>query len=293
MAELQRIEGLGFHAVTVSEHYTQGWVMDALTAMNFALASTERLRALPLVLNNDLHHPAVLAKAIATADVLSAGRAALGIGAGWLKDDYAALGADYDAAPVRIERLQEALQIITAFFAGAPVTFDGRHYKLAALEALPRPVQTPRPPILVGGGGAKMLAVAGRFADIVGIHAELGPGGFDEGAAEDLTRVSIDKKIDLVTQVATQAGRPAPEIQFTSYDVNVEGIQATAIRPAFSDYIEAHGTSFANSPASLRGDVERCVDKLQGWREELGISYWSLGGNLDAIAPIVERLSTE
>ena len=115
-AELRHVEDLGFHAVAVSEHYSRGWTMDALTAMNFALASTTRLRAIPLVLNNDLHHPAILAKAIATADVLSGGRTAVGIGAGWLVDDYKALGANYDIASIRIDRLTEALQIITMFF---------------------------------------------------------------------------------------------------------------------------------------------------------------------------------
>ena len=128
----------------------------------FALASTTHLHAVPLVLNNDLHHPAMLAKAIATADVLSNGRAAVGIGAGWLVDDYDALGLDYEAAPVRITRLEEALQVMTAFFAGAPVTFVGGHYRLTDLEAIPLAIQVPRPPILVGGGGARMLAVAGR-----------------------------------------------------------------------------------------------------------------------------------
>lgn len=103
-ASLRRIEDLGFHAVTVSEHYSRGWEMDALTAMNFALASTTRLRAMPLVMNNDLHNPAILAKAIATADVLSDGRAAVGIGAGWLGDDYKALGAEFEAPTVRIGR---------------------------------------------------------------------------------------------------------------------------------------------------------------------------------------------
>src|ERR1700748_1601978 len=90
--ELRRIEDLGFHAVGVSEHFTHGWAMDALTAMNFALAATSRLRALPLVLTNDLHHPALLAKAVATAGALSGGRAGVGIGAGWLAGDYRALG---------------------------------------------------------------------------------------------------------------------------------------------------------------------------------------------------------
>ena len=292
-AALRRIENLGFHAVVVSEHYSRGWTMDALTAMNFALASTTRLRAMPLVLNNDLHHPAILAKAIATADVLSGGRAAVGIGAGWLVDDYKALGADWDPAPVRIDRLAEALQIITAFFTGLPVTFGGRHYRLDGLEALPQPVQDPRPPVLVGGGGPRMLALAGSLADIVGVHARLGPHGFDAGAAEGLSRKSVVQKINLVAAAASKAGRPVPAIQFTCYDVYIAGVQATPIRPSFSDFIDAHPADFANSPTSLRGDIGKCVDDLQRWRDELGISYWNLGGNLDVIAPIVARLSAE
>jgi probable F420-dependent oxidoreductase len=292
-AELRRIEDLGFHAVAVSEHYSHGWTMDALTAMNFALANTTRLRAMPLVLNNDLHHPAILAKAIATADVLSRGRAAVGIGAGWLVDDYRTLGADYDAAPVRIDRLTEALQIIIAFFAGLPVTFDGRYYRLDGLEALPRPVQNPRPPVLVGGGGPRMLAVAGSLADVVGIHPRLGPGGFDAAAAKELSRASIDTKISLVAAAASQAGRPMPAIQFTCYDVNIAGVQVTPIRPSFSDFINTHPASFADSPTSLRGEIPKCVDDLQRWRDELGISYWNLGSKVEAIAPIVARLSAE
>lgn len=292
-AELRRIEDLGFHAVTVSEHYSRGWTMDALTAMNFALASTKRLRAIPLVLNNDLHHPVILAKAIATADVLSGGRAAVGIGAGWLVDDYKALGASYDTAPIRVDRLSEALQIITMFFTGLPVKFDGHHYRLECLEALPRSVQDPRPPVLVGGGGPRMLALAGSLADIAGVHLQHGPGGFDARAAEGLSRANINKKIGLVAAAASEAGRPAPAIQFTCYDVNIAGVQVTPVRPSFSDFIDANPASFADSPTSLRGEVSKCADDLQRWREELGISYWNLGGDVDAIAPIVARLSSE
>jgi probable F420-dependent oxidoreductase len=292
-ADLRHIEDLGFHSVVVSEHYNHGWAMDALTAMNFALASTTRLRAMPLVLNNDLHHPGILAKAIATADFLSAGRAAVGIGAGFLKDDYRALGAVYDAPSVRIHRLLEALQIITAFFSGSPVTFDGYHYKLDGLEALPRPVQTPRPPILVGGSGAKMLVLAGRYADIAGVYWRQGRYAFDEKAADGRSRASIDKKIRTVLTAASDAGRSAPEIQFTCYDVNIGGVQVTPIQPSFSDYTAAHPLDFADSPAFLHGDVDKCVDDLQRWSEELGISYWYLGGNVDAVAPIVARLSAE
>jgi probable F420-dependent oxidoreductase len=288
---LHCIEDYGFHAVAISEHFSQGWAMDSLTAMNFALAATSRLRVLPLVVNNDLHHPAILAKAIATADVLSGGRAALGIGAGWLADDYRALGAALDPASVRIERLDEALGIITAFFDGPAVTSHGKHYDITGLEALPRPVQKPRPPILVGGGGPRMLAVAGRHADIVGLHPKLGSGGFDATAAAELTRDSMKQKLQWVADAAARAGRTNPQTQFTCYDVNIGGTQVTPVRPGFSDYIAAHPQDFGDSPAALSGDVSKCVDDLVRWNEELGISHWNLGGDLAAIAPIVARLS--
>jgi len=291
--ELQRIEDLGFHAVAISEHYSQGWAMEALTAMNFALASTTKLRAMPLVLNNDLHHPAVLAKAICTAHVLSAGRVGLGLGAGWLRDDYQALGADFSPAPARVARLEEALRVITAFFAGGLLTFDGEYYKLDGLEALPPVTRGPRPPILVGGGGTKILGLAARYADIVGLHPRMGPGGFNQAAADQLSRPGVEEKLGLVAASAARAGKPAPAIQMTCYDVNISNVQVTSIKLSFSDYIAAHPRRFANSPVSLRGDVEKCVDDLRRWNEELGISYWNLGGRLDAVAPIVARLSTE
>lgn len=267
--------------------------MDALTAMNFALASTTRLRAMPLVLNNDMHHPAVLAKAIATADVLSSGRVAVGIGAGWLEDDYRSLGAGYDTASVRISRLEEALQIITAFFTGMPVSFNGRYYKLNSYETLPCPVQIPRPPILVGGSGTRILTLAGGYADIVSVQAKPRPAGFEQKAARVLSRASIDERLSLIACAASRAGRPAPDIQFTCYDVNIGGVQVTPIQSSFSDYIEAYSAEFGDSPVSLRGDVSKCVDDLRRWKDELGVSYWQLGGDVDAIAPIVAQLSTE
>lgn len=290
-AELRRIEDLGFHAVAVSEHFSHGWTMEALTAMTFAVAQTKSLHAMTLVLANDLHHPAILAKSVATADALSGGRVALGLGAGWLEDDYRALGVSCDTPGIRIKRLDEALQIITAFFNDTQVTFGGDHYRVTGLEALPRPVRHRRPPILVGGGGPKILDLAGRRADIVGLHPRLGPAGFTAGSAAGVSRASIDKKIALIATAAGGAGRPMPDIQFTCYDVNIDGVQLTNVRPGFSDYIGEHGAEFADSPVSLRGDAAKCVDDLQRWREELGISYWHLGPNVDAVAPIVAQLA--
>jgi probable F420-dependent oxidoreductase len=292
-ADLRRIEDLGFHSVTISEHYSRGWAMDSLTAMNFALASTSRLRVMPLVINNDMHHPAILAKAIATSDVLSSGRAALGLGAGWLEDDYSALGADYDLASVRISRLEEALRIITAFFTGMPVTFNGNYYRLDGLEALPRPIQTPRPPILVGGSGPKVLTVAARYADIVSLQAKPGLARFEQKDARALSRAGVNQRLGLIACAASRAGRSAPDVQFTCYDVNIGGAQVTSVQPWFPKYIETHSIEFGDSPVSLRGSISKCVEDLLRWKDELGVTYWHLGRDVDAIAPIVARLSAE
>ena len=289
--QLRRLEDLGYHSVYGSEHFSDGWVTEALTGMAFAAAHTTRVQIFAMMLNNDLHHPAVLAKAIATANVLCNGRMGIGIGAGWNRGDYPPLGIEFDSAAVRIARLEESLQIIRLFFAGGEVNFHGAHYDISGLEALPA-VASP-PPILMGGGGKKMLTVAARNADIVGIHPRMRSAGFGPAAARELTRDSIRRKIEFVETVAHEAGRPRPAIQFLCFDINVDGRQVSRSRPGFTDYVEAHDDEFADSPGLLRGSVAKCVEDLRRWRDTLGISYWSLGPNIDAVAPIVSQLSVE
>jgi probable F420-dependent oxidoreductase len=272
---LRQIEDFGFHTVVVSEHYTDGWSMDALTAACFAVAHSQ-LEVLPLVLTNDLHHPAILAKAVATACSLSDGRLGIGLGAGWLEADYRALGVPFDSGSVRVDRLEEALQVIRGFFTSQALTFGGRYYQLDGLECLPR---VKRPKILVGGGGKRVLTLAGQYADIVGIQPRLGKTGFDATAAAQMTRRGFEEKLAIVRAAGN------PEIQLTCYDVKVGGTQATSFRPEFIDAL------LPDSPMLLRGDIEKCCDDLERWSVELGITYWNLGGNIEAVAPIVARLS--
>ena len=106
-------------------------------------------------------------KAMATLDVLSEGRVEVGLGAGWLQSDYQAADVPYDPAGVRVDRLEESLRVIKGLFGSAPLSFSGKHYRITALEGLPKPVQRPRPPLLIGGGGRRILSLAGRHADIV------------------------------------------------------------------------------------------------------------------------------
>ena len=161
-----------------------------MVAIAVAAEATTTLRIGMLVLGNDYKHPAVVAKEAATLDVLSDGRLELGLGAGWMLADYEQLGLPYDSAGTRIARLEEAIAVVKGCFAEGPFDFDGEHYRITGYDAQPAPVQRPHPPLLIGGGGRKVLRLAGREADIVGINPNLREGvvGADAVAEHDRAR---------------------------------------------------------------------------------------------------------
>jgi probable F420-dependent oxidoreductase len=292
---IRRIEDLGYSSVAISDHFTQGWVMDAIVAMAAAASATRRLRILSLVLGNDYRHPILTHKAIATLDLISGGRVELGIGAGWMESDYTAAGIPFDRPGVRLARLEESLRIIAGLFGDGPFSFRGEHYRIEALDGLPKSVQRPRPPILVGGGGPRALAIAARHADIVGLHARLPDGRLTSEAAEDLSAERMTQKVGWVRTAAADAGRSSDdiELQATVYLTRISdsGRTAAASISTFATLLAADPALVASSPAVLVGSVEQCVDTLIERRERFGISYVNLGSDLDAVAPIVARLA--
>ncbi len=294
-AELRRIEDLGFDSVAISEHLTGGWSMDALATMAAAGGATSRLRLLSLVLSNEFRHPVLLHRAAATIDVLSGGRLELGLGTGWLAADFAASGLPMPSIGRRISRLAEALTVVKALFGPDPVSFTGEHYQVTGLPGLPRPVQLPHPPILVGGGGPRLLRLAAREADIVGIHARLAPAGIGPAAAAELGPEAVAEKVGWVRAELERIGRPAAEVelQFTVYLARIEtsGRAAAATRSSFGAALGADPGLVATSPAVLVGTVDQCVELLHERRERFGLNYWHLGHDLDAAAQIVNRLS--
>lgn len=291
---VRRIEDLGFDTISVSDHFTRGWVMDPLAAMLAVTEATSWIRVLSLVLGNDYRHPVIVHKAIATIDALSGGRVELGLGAGWMGSDYAAAGIDLDPPAVRIERLGESVAIIKGLFEDAPLTYRGRHYQVTALDGLPKPTQTPRPPLLLGGGGRRVLELAGREADIVGIHCRLPDGQVTPAAAADLGADRIAQKVAWARAAAGASGRDPDTIewQFTVYLCRVSGSpSATAAdQSSFARLLGADPELLRDSPAVLIGDVERCVDVLLERRERFGLSYINIGPDVEAVAPIVARL---
>jgi probable F420-dependent oxidoreductase len=292
VAELRRLETLGFDTVAVSQHVTKGWQLGLVSTMAFAAASTSRLRVLSLVAQNDLHHPALLAKDIATIDALSGGRVELGVGPGWHGDDYTALGLTLKSGGTRVARLAEALEIFHRYFTMDTVDFVGDYYRINNMEALPRCVQRPNPPILVGAGSPRMLELAGRMADIVGLHARMGGEAIANTTIADLTAASIEAKVERVRAAAAAVGRATPRFQFSCYHVRVtDAPEGPGLRSSWAAPVEAEMDSLKGSPAVLVGTAAECAEKLLEWRERFGITYWHLGPDIDAVSRIVKRLT--
>jgi probable F420-dependent oxidoreductase len=266
--QLHRIEDLGFSSVSISDHLTGGWQMDPIVAMTVAAEATTRLRVLAMVFCNDFRHPFLLHRSMANLDVFSGGRVEIGLGAGWKADDYRVLGIPFDPPGERIARLAESIEVIKDLFT----------------DGVPRPVQQPRPPLLVGGGGRRVLELAGRTADIVGLSPRL--------PAEHVTPERLRQKVGWARAAAGAAGRPAGALELQQSIVDVR-LSHNGVTHRWSSSLARTipPEALAASPLVLHGDLSACVDTLVERREEYGVSYLHLGGNLDAAALIVAKLA--
>src|SRR6516165_1675092 len=211
--DVRRIEDLGFSAVSISDHLTAGWGMEATIAMMAAADATSTLRIQSLVLANDFRHPAVLHKALATIDVFSGGRLEIGLGTGWMASDYASTGLSLDPAAERSGRLEETVHILKGLFGEPAFSFNGEHYRIAELEGLPKPVQHPHPPLLLGGGGKRILSLAAREADIVSVYPSLRAGRLTTDLAADLSPDRTAEQVQWVRDAASAAGRQPADIE--------------------------------------------------------------------------------
>jgi probable F420-dependent oxidoreductase len=195
-------EDLGYSTLFVPDHF--GEQLAPGPALTAAADATTTLRVGTLVLDNDYKHPVVTAKEMATLDLLSSGRLELGIGAGWMASDYEQSGIPMDDAATRVDRLEEGLAVLKGLFAPGPFSYTGKHYQVTGLDGLPLPAQSPHPPIIIGGGGPRVLALAGREADIVGVNPAIQSGRVDAAAAQDGMAELTDRKVAWVRDAAGQ-----------------------------------------------------------------------------------------
>ncbi|MET0662269.1 MAG: TIGR03621 family F420-dependent LLM class oxidoreductase [Ilumatobacteraceae bacterium] len=286
----RRIEDLGYAVANMPDHFTDQ--LAPLPALQAVLDATTNLRAGALVFDNDYKHPLVLAKELATMDVLSDGRVDIGLGAGWMVSDYEQAGITYDPAGARIDRFVEALAVIKGVMGPGPFSFTGEHYTIKNYDGRPKPVQAPCPPIMIGGGGKRVLSIAAREADIVGVNASLHAGVIGAEAIATMTEEAVVDKVAIVADAARATGRlDAIELHIRTFFVSVtdDREQALADMGALAGL---EPDAIAASPFALVGTAAQIADDLIERRERLGFSYVTVGvGELDSFAPVVARLT--
>ena len=278
----RKAEDLGYSTLLLPDHF--GRQMAPLPALLAAALATSRLRVGTIVLDNDFRHPAVLAKEAATVHLLTDGRFELGIGAGWMEDDYRRSGLPFDPPGERVSRLAEAVRILKAFFTGeGPVTLHGRFYRVDGLE----PAPTGRVPLLIAGTRRRMLELAAREADIVGLE--------DHQFAERSTGSASINMADAEAQVAIV--RAAAGARFTDLELNVFAARTEvtddrhAALSRLTTQMHLETAEIERSHSFLVGSVHAIADQLQERRERLGISYVMIHDRvMDAFAPVVARL---
>ncbi|MGI9022451.1 MAG: TIGR03621 family F420-dependent LLM class oxidoreductase [Acidimicrobiales bacterium] len=287
-ATARRVEDEGYATLFMPDHLDDQW--SPVPALAAAAAATTTLRIGSLVLDNDFRHPVVLAKEAATLDVVSGGRLDLGMGAGWQRRDYEQSGTgSADAAP-RVERLGEAVAVVKGLFGGERFSFAGRHYMVSGLIGTPHPVQRPRPPILIGGGSPRVLALAGREADIVDVNFALRSGVVGPEIGPTGTAAATARKLGWVRAAAgSRFGDLELSVRvFVAHVTDERDEVAAGIACGFGlTPDEVLGT-----PHFLVGTVAQITDDLVRRREELGLSNVVFsGGALDDIAPVVACLA--
>lgn len=288
--QAQRVEAHGYDVATMPDHFDSQFApMPALQAI---LSATTTLRAGALVFDNDYRHPLVLAKELATMDVLSDGRVEIGLGAGWMISDYEQAGMEYDRAGVRIDRFVEGLAVIKGVMAAEPFSYDGEHYTIRGHDGFPKPVQRPHPPVIIGGGGPRVLGIAARAADIVGVNGTLHAGVIGPEAIATMTRDAVADKIAIVADAAREAGRlDHIEINVRTFFVSVTDDRDSQVE-ALAGMVGVDPRMIEESPFALVGNVGEICDTLVARREQFGFSYIIVGaGELDAFAPVVARLA--
>jgi probable F420-dependent oxidoreductase len=290
----QRVEQLGYSTFLIRDHFIQGdfnHQLAPIPALMAAADATKTLRVGSLVFANDYRHPVMLAKEAATLDLLSGGRFELGIGAGWLRSEYEQIGISFDPPGTRVERMQEALHVLKGVFADEPLTFKGRYYTITHLESFPKPSQKPHPPLLIGAGSKRMLSIAAREADIIGIL----PKALTNGTiSEDPTERFVETIAQKVEWILQAAGERFDEIEL-SMVVFIELTSNPQQRAAqiahergWSDITAEH---VLGMPSMLIGSIDQINEKIQTLREKYAFSYFVISDkSLETFAPIVAQL---
>ena len=282
----RQIEDLGYATLLIGDHPVGG-SFGPFSALTAAAAATTTLRVGCTVFANDYRHPVVLAKEAVTLDLLSDGRFELGLGAGWIKREYDQVGFAFDPPRTRVGRLSEAVHLLRRLWSGETVVFAGQHYRLDGVVLSPRPTRPLH--LFIGGGGKRLLSLAGEEASTVGILAKALP----DGSGLDLGSDTLATVSTRIGWVRAAAGEGFAQIELAAL------IQKVVV----TDDRESAAATLANergltpsqvlaSPYFLLGSIDAIAAQVEALRAHCGISYLSVfPRDVETFAPVVARLA--
>jgi probable F420-dependent oxidoreductase len=289
-------ERLGYSVFLSPDHLDLGGShfvsFAAIPALSYAAAVTTDIRLGTSVINHDLHHPAVLAREVASLDVLSNGRFELGLGAGWAEYEYNWAGIKFDEPKVRVSRFEEYVQVVKSILTSEVASFEGEYFKVDSMPGIPRPLQSPGPPILIGGTGKRMITAAVREADIVGVNLNAVIAGtaermderigwIREAAGDDLERIEIN---NIVGMLVVDDGDREEVLARELARQKEEGLDFLIAGMTDQEVME--------SPITLIGSVDVLTAEIEEWRRRWGISYIIVTfPMMEQFAPVVQRLT--
>jgi probable F420-dependent oxidoreductase len=284
-AYARRAESMGFSGLVLPDHLLRQHAVVPVLA--HIAAHTERIRIGSFVFNNELRHPAVLAQDLATLDVLSGGRLDIGMGAGWNRPEHDAIGLPFAPIGERVTRLAEAIAVLKGYFGDGEFSYDGAHYTIRSLNGEPKPVQRPHPPFFIGGGGKRLLTLAGREAQIVGLAPRLLPGPQPQLDPTSITMAAAEEKVDWIRAAAD--GRPLEINTYPTAPITITN-NAREVAAGLAAKHSLTVDEVLESPHIFIGSVDSLVAKMTELTERLGITS-VMTGDTDALEPVVERLA--
>ncbi len=298
-AQATQAESLGYTAFHLADHILgQGPALEranhpvqnlaAIPAMAYAAAVTSSINIGCRVFCIDYHNPVVLIKSAMTIDKLSGGRLEFGLGAGWIKEEYAALGLNMDEPAVRIDRLADVIEGVKAFRGDGVVSVDNNTIHWKDFEGDPKPVG--RAPIMIGGGSPRILRLAGREADIVSLNFNNRSGMIGPDGVQLSSEAETQKKVGWIKEGAGDRFADL-EIEIGAYFTFVMDDPSPVLGP-FAEMFGLSEEDMLKHPHALFGSVDAICDELERRRELHGISYITVGkDNMESFAPVVERLA--
>jgi len=287
-ATARTVEDLGYSTLFIPDHFEDQF--GPLVALTVAAEATTTLRVGSLVFGNDYRHPVVLAKEVATLDLVSEGRVEFGLGAGWMSADYRQAGITEDPPKVRIDRMAESLAVLKSLWSDDVTTFEGEHYSITAAVGSPTPVQRPHPPIIIGGGGRRVLGIAGREADIVGVNPSLAAGHIGAEVIATTAPGYYDERVAWIREAAGDRFAGI-ELQCLTFMVQIVPNRREAVEQLAALLGQDPG-QVAESPVAMIGTTDEIIESLRQRRERWGFSYLVVHeAEMEAFAPVVAALT--